>query len=95
MLTGFVIFFKSVQDYLEMFLVAQEIGIGRIYKKGFDTMLPDVTGIGFLQPEQIIIGYGLFIRPVSLPDIFLQLLYGCVQIDQEVGLYQLLENNIV
>jgi hypothetical protein len=94
MLTGFKIYFQGIKDNPEMFFVSEEVRIARINKKCFNVMLPDIAGIGFLKVEQVIIRDGLFIRTVSFLDIFLQLMNGCVQVDEQVGLNQLLVDDI-
>src|SRR5664279_3080288 len=94
MLAGFVIFFQGIQDNLEMLFISEKVSIGCIDEKCFNAMLPDITRIRFLDIEQIIVGYGQFIGTISFPDIFLELLNRCVQINQKIRLYQLLVNNI-
>ena len=93
-LSRFIIFFQCIQDDPEMFFISQEVGIGGIYEKCFDVVLPDIAGIGFLQSEKIIVRNRLFINPVPFPDIFLKLTHRCVQIDEEVRLNQLLVNDV-
>ena len=94
MLARLIFFFQGIEDDLEMFFVSEKIGVGRINKKRFDSMLAYITGIGFLQVKEVIIGDGLLIGTVSFPDIFLKLLDRCVQVDEQVGLHQLLVNDI-
>jgi len=54
----------------------------------------DVAGVGFLYAEQILVGNFLFVRPVSFPDVLLQLVHGAVQVNEQVGLDELLVNNV-
>src|SRR5450631_359762 len=93
MLAGLIIFFQGIEDDLEMFFSSQEIRIGRINKKRFDAVLLDIAGIGFLQVKQVIVRNGLLIGPVPFPDIFLKLKDRRVQVDQQVGLNELLVND--
>ena len=71
MMTGLVIFFKSIQNNLKMFFIAEKVSVRCINKQGLDAMLPDITGIGFLKFKQIVIRNRLLVWPVSFAYIFL------------------------
>lgn len=94
MLAFAVIFFQCIEHYLEMAFVAQEIGIRSVYYQGFEVVLFDVIGIGKLQGEQVVVGNGLFKAAVALADIVLQLGHRHMEVDQDVGLNELLEDNV-
>ena len=81
MLPFLVIFFQCIQHYLQMFFIAQEVGIGSIYEKGLDVVLPYVMRISLLNVEQVFIRNVLLIRAVALADVLLQLAYRRVQVD--------------
>ena len=93
-MTGLIIFFQCIQYNLEMFFIAKKVSVGCVYKQGFDAMLFDVAGIGFLKFKEVIVRNGLLVGTVSFVYIFLQLLYRCVQINQQVWLNELLVYNI-
>ena len=57
-------------------------------------MLFYIIRISLLYFKQVGIRYFLFIGTVPFFDIGLQFIYGSMQVDQQVGLYQLLVNNI-
>ena len=75
-------------------MITQEICVGSIHENCFDSVVAYITGICFLQPEQIVVLNRLLIGAVSLTDIFLELRNRSMQVDQEVGLNQLLVNYI-
>lgn len=80
---------ECVEDDLQMSGVVEEIGVADVYEEGVDIVLPDVVGIGFLNVEEIIVRDGLFVGAVTFADIGLQLAYGCVEVDEDIGLYDL------
>ncbi len=84
MLSFSQIHFKRIGYHFQVFIVAKKICIAGINKNGFDIVLFDITGIGFLDIEQVFIRNGLLIRAVSFPDIRLQFVYGCMQVDQYI-----------
>lgn len=94
MLTFPVIFPQGFNDHLEMFFIAKKVGIGSIYKKRFDIMLFDVMGIGFLDAEQVIVGDILLVGTVSFFDIGLEPVDRRMQVNKQVGLHQLLVDDI-
>lgn len=57
-------------------------------------MLFDIIRIGILYFEQVFIRYLLLVGAVSFFNISLQFTYRCMQVDQQVRLYQLLVNNV-
>src|SRR5688572_12698165 len=57
-------------------------------------MLLDIVGIGLLDTKKVFIRYLLFIRAVPLFNIHLQFIHRCMQVDQQVGLYHLLVNDL-
>lgn len=94
MLPVVVFLIQRIEDDLQVLFIAQEIGIAGIYKQGFDIVLLDIVGIGFLDIEQIIIRDILLIRPVPLFDIGLQPGYRCMQVYQDIWLYKLLVDDV-
>ena len=94
MLAVIVFLFKRVQNDLDMFVVAQEIRVAGIDHQGFYIVLFDVLRVGKLQVEQVVIGYGLFIRTVAFFDILLKLFYRYMQVDEDVGLGKLLVDDV-
>ena len=54
-----------------MFFITQEISIAGVNKNGFDIVLFDVAGIGFLYMEEVFIPNSLFVGPVSFFNICL------------------------
>lgn len=94
MLPSFIFFSQCFNDHLEMFFIAQKIGIGSIHKKRFDIMLFDVMGIGFLDAEQVIVRDILFIGTIPFFDIGLQAVDRRMQVNEQVWLHQLLMNDI-
>lgn len=72
----------------------QEIGIGSIHDQGLKIMLSDIMRVGFLNGEQVIVRNALFVGPVAFPDIGLQSVYRCMQIDKDIRLQQLLEQDL-
>ena len=89
MLPFSIIFIQCVYDGIQMGFISQEIGMGSIYKECFDIMLFNISRIGFLQAEQVIIRDGLFIGAVPFAYIFLQFAYRRMQVDQDIRLYDL------
>ena len=85
MLSGIIIFLQRFQQCLNMFFIAQEVGMACVHEQGFHIVLLYVLRIGFLQFEQIFVRYILLIGTVTLPDIFLQF-HGRV-INQQIGLH--------
>ena len=57
-------------------------------------MLTDVVGVGFLQVEKILVFYALLVGPSSFADIALQFVYRGMQVDQQVGLHDLLVDDV-
>ena len=94
MLSLIVITFQCFNNGFQVSLIAQEIGIGGIYKQSFYIMVFDIICIGFLYVEEILVRYLLFIRPVTFFDIGLQFTNRSMQLNNKVGLYQLLMDNI-
>ena len=94
MLAWSVVLFKGIEYGFKMFFVSEEVCIGCIYKQCFDAMLFNITGVGFLEPEQVIVWNGLFIGAISFANIFLKLLNGGMQINKEIRLNKLLVDNI-
>ena len=94
MLPVFIVFFQCIEQYPEVFFISQEIGIRRINKQCFQVMLPDVMRIRFLQPEQVIIGNVQFVRAISFPDIFLELMYGHMQVNENMGMVLIIWDKI-
>ena len=90
MLAFVQILFQGIQDHLQMLFIPQEIGIADVHEYGLDIVLPDIMGIGLLDIEQVFVRDGLFVGPVPFSDILLQLAHGCMEIDQDIGLHQLL-----
>ena len=66
MLAIIVVFFQGIEYYLQMFFIAEEIGISGIDKKCFYIVLFDIMRIGFLDIEEVFIRDILFIGTVSL-----------------------------
>src|SRR5947209_5110687 len=85
---------KGVNDDLQVFWIAQEIGIGDIHEDGIQVVLAYVMRIGFLYAEQVVVRYFLFIRPVSLPDVLLQPVDRRMEVQEQVRLDQLLMDYI-
>src|SRR5580765_4605790 len=77
-----------------MLFITQKISIGCINKNSFDVMLFDIMSIRFLYTEQILIGNILFVRSITFFNICLELGNRSMQIDQDVGFYQLLMNDV-
>ena len=89
-----VILVQRINNYLQVFFIAQEIGIGGIHKKRFHIVLSDVVRIGFLYAKEVIVGDALFVGPVPLFNILLQLLHRRMQVDQQFWLHQLLVDDL-
>ena len=89
-----VVLIEGINNDLQVFLVAQEIGIGHIDKDGLQIVLPDVMGIGFLYAEEVFVGYSLLVGAVSLFDVLLQFADGRVKVDQDIRLDQLLVDDL-
>lgn len=80
---------QCVEDDLQMCGVVEEVGVADIHDEGPDIVLADVMGIGFLDAEEIIVRDALFVWAVPFTDIGLQLAYRSVEIDKDIGLYNL------
>ena len=80
MLPNIIIFIQCIQYHLQMFFITQEIGIAGVDENGFDIVLFDIAGIGFLYAEQVFIGYGLFVLAIPFFDVGLQFIHGCMQV---------------
>lgn len=94
MLPIIVFFIQCINYGLQVFFIAQKIGMGCINKKGFDVMLFYVVGIGLLQVKKIFVLNILFVRAVAFFYIHLQFMYGGMQVNQDIGLEELLVNDI-
>ena len=94
MLAIIQVFTQGIQDHLQMFFVAQEVGIADIHENGADIMLPDIAGICLLDLKKVFIWNTLFIGPVPSSYILLQLTDRCMQIDEDIRLDQLGMNNV-
>ena len=81
--------FERIEDDLQMSGVVKEVGVAYVHDERVDIVLPDIVRVGFLNVEEIIIRNALFVGPVTFADIGLQLAYRCVEIDEDVGLYDL------
>ncbi len=94
MLPLLVIHIQRSNNNLHVFFFSEKIGIGSIHKKGFQVVMLDVAGISFLDTEEVFIGNILLVRTVSFPDVLLQPVHGAVQVNEQVGLDELLVNNV-
>lgn len=94
MLSLGIFFIQGVHDGLQVLLVAQEISIGSIYKEGLQVVLLYVVGVSFLDAKQVIIRDIQLVGAVALTDVLLQLGHGCVQVNYDLGLYELLQDDI-
>lgn len=94
MLARFVVFVQRIEDYLEMLLITQEIGIACVNEKCFDIMLSDIIRIGLLNIEKVLIRDRLLVRTISLFDVQLQFINGCMQVNNNIGLNELLINDL-
>ena len=48
MLPVFIFFVQCINDNFQVLIITQEIGIAGIHIQGFDIVLLDILGIGFL-----------------------------------------------
>ena len=94
MLPALILFFQRICNYLEVFFIAQEIGIAGIYKQRFYVVLFYIIGIGLLYIEKLLILYSLLIRTISFFNILLQFLHRRMQVDQYIRLRQLLVDDL-
>ena len=94
MLSFGIIFIQSIQYGFKMLGITQEVGIGGVNKNGFQVVLPDIMGIGFLDAKEVIVWYFLFVGPVAFPDVLLEFVYRRMKVDQQFRLYQLLVNDL-
>src|SRR5579859_4916183 len=94
MLSMAQVFFQSIQDYLKMPGIAEEIGIAGVYENGLYVVLFDIINVCLLDMEQVCVGNGLLVCPVPFPDILLQRVDWCMEVDKDIRLYQLGMNDI-
>ena len=80
---------ECVENDLQMGGVVEEVRVTDVDEEGSDIVLPDVVCIGFLDVEQVVVGNGLFVGAVAFADIGLQLAYGCMEVDEDIGLHDL------
>ena len=80
---------ECVENDLQVRGVIEEIRVGDIDEEGADIMLPDIVGIGFLDAEQVVVGYGLFVGAIAFADIGLQLAHRRMEVDEDIGLHDL------
>lgn len=76
MLTVVVIFFQRIYHRFDMDGIAEEVRIRDVNEQGFEIMLFDIVGIGFLDGEQVIVRDHLFVGAVSFLYILLQFVNG-------------------
>jgi hypothetical protein len=76
MLTVVVIFFQRIYHCFDMDGVTEEVRIRDVNEQGFEIMLLDIVGIGFLDGEQVIVRDHLFVGAVSFLYILLQFIHG-------------------
>ena len=65
MLSALIIFLERIGNHLEMFFIAQKIGIARIDKQRFDIVLFDVVRISLLDIKEVFVLDLLLVRPVA------------------------------
>lgn len=94
MLSVLYFFIQRIYYYLQVFGISKKIGITCINEYSSDIVLFDIACVGFLQVEQVFIRNVLFIWSVSFANILLQFLNGGMQVDNNIGKYQLLVNDV-
>jgi hypothetical protein len=85
---------ERINNGMEMFFVAEKICFGNVNENRSHVVLFNIMRISFLYVEQIIVGDLLLVAAVAFADIFLQPVNRCVEINNNVWLYYLLQNNI-
>src|SRR5688572_13561574 len=90
----FIIVLQSVCNYFQMLFIVNKIGIGGVDKKRLDIVLADIVCVRFLDIKEIIVWDILFVGTITLLNISLQLIYRRMQVDDDLGLDQLLVNDL-
>ena len=88
-----IIFFQCIQYNLEVLPVAQEISIAGINKNSFYIMLFDIIRVSFLDIKKVLIRDVLLVGTISFFYVLLQSANRGVQVDQKVGLNELVIDN--
>ena len=85
---------QRLYNSIEVFIVTKEIRMFGIHDKCGDVVLADIIRISLLDIKQVMVTDIFFIVPVPLPDIFLEFIYGCMEVNQNIGLDELLIDDI-
>src|SRR5688572_13702154 len=93
MLPVFIVFSQRINNGLQVFFITYKISIARINKNCFYIMLFDIMGICFLYAEEILIRNILFKSSFSFFNVLLQFIHWRVEVNDNVGLHDLLVNN--
>src|SRR5437016_354938 len=89
MLSFVEILIQGLHYHLTVFAVAQKICVADVYENSLYVVLTDIIRIGLLDIEQVFIGNTLLIGAIPFPYIPLQPADRGVQVNKDIGFYQL------